>query len=96
MVEHFFTWDENKNLENQHKHGISFEEAATIFTDENARMIHDPDHSADEDRFILLGFSSKARLIVVAHTYRKHETEIRIISARKAEKYEREEYGSFL
>ena len=92
----FFTWDHNKDRANQKKHGIPFKEAATVFTDENARLIHDPDHSEDEDRFILLGFSARARLLVVAHTYRQKDTEIRIISARKAEKHEREQYGSFL
>jgi uncharacterized DUF497 family protein len=59
-------------------------------------LIHDPDHSEDEDRFILLGFSAKARLMVVAHTYRQGDTEIRIISARKAEKHERGQYGGYL
>lgn len=53
-----FEWNPNKNLENQRKHGISFEEAQAVFLDENALMIHDPDHSADEDRFILLGLSA--------------------------------------
>ena len=96
MSSPFFTWDEEKSRENQHKHGISFDEAMTVFTDENARLIHDPDHSDDEERFILLGFSSKARLIVVIHTYRKRQTEIRIISARKANKRECDQYGSFL
>ncbi len=91
-----FSWDDRKDLANQRKHGISFEEAATAFADENARLKHDPDHSKDEDRFILLGFSAKLRLLVVAHAYRQDETEIRIISARKAIRKERKQYGEFL
>ena len=58
----FLTWDDNKDRENLRKHGVSFREASTVFTDENARLIYDPDHSEDEDRFILLGFSARARL----------------------------------
>ena len=57
-----FEWDPGKSLANQRKHGISFEEAQSVFLDENALMIHDPDHSEDEDRFILLGLSAKIRL----------------------------------
>ena len=91
-----FSGDDRKDRENQRKHGVSFEEAATAFADENARLKHDPDHSQDEDRFILLGFSVKLRLLVVAHAYRQDETEIRIISARRATRNEREQYGGFL
>lgn len=91
-----FTWDARKNLENQRKHGVSFQEAATVFGDENARLKHDPDHSQGEDRFILLGFSAKLRLLVVAHAYRQGDTEARIISARKATRRERKQYGEFL
>ncbi len=91
-----FSWDDRKNRANQRKHGISFEEAATAFADENARLKHDPDHSQNEDRFILLGFSAKLRLLVVAHAYRQDETEVRIISARKAIRKERKQYGVFL
>lgn len=65
------------------KHGVSFAEAATVFLDSNAGLFHDPDHSIDEDRFILLGMSDKARLILVCHCYRKDGSVIRIISARK-------------
>ena len=69
-MEHIrFDWDKEKNLSNQKKHGISFEEAQTVFIDENALMIHDPDHSGDEDRFILLGLSASIRLMVVCHCY---------------------------
>jgi len=91
-----FSWDEGKNRGNLRKHGISFEEASTAFSDENARLKHDPDHSQDEDRFILLGFSAKLRLIVVSHVYRQDGQQIRIVSARKATRNERKQYGQFL
>jgi len=91
-----FSWDERKNRSNQTKHGISFEEATTVFADENARLKHDSNHSKDEDRFIILGFSAKLKLLVVAHAYREDETEIRIISARKATRNERKQYGEYL
>lgn len=96
MDEITFSWDDRKDHANQRKHGVSFEEAVTAFADENARLKHDPDHSTEEDRFILLGFSAKLRLLVVAHAYRQSETEIRIISARKATGTERKQYGTFL
>ena len=96
MNEITFAWDERKNRENQRKHGISFEEATTIFADENARLIRDPEHSQSEDRFILLGFSAKLRILVVVHAYRQDEKEVRIISARKATPKERKQYGNFL
>jgi uncharacterized DUF497 family protein len=96
MNEIIFTWDDRKNRENQRKHGISFEEAKTVFADENARLIHDPDHSQAEDRFILLGFSVKLRILVVVHLYRQDEKYVRIISARKATLKERGQYGNFL
>ena len=67
-----------------------------MFADENARLKHDPDHSQREDRFLLLGFSAKLRMLVVVHAYRQDETEIRIISARKATRNERKQYGDFL
>jgi hypothetical protein len=79
-----FEWDENKNVANKKKHKVSFEEAKTIFYDENARLISDPDHSGEEDRFILLGLSNKLRILVLIHTYRESSEIIRIISARKA------------
>ena len=91
-----FSWDEGKNRENLRKHGISFEEASTAFSDENARLKHDPDHLQDEDRFILLGFSAKLWLIVVSHVYRQDGQQIRIVSARKATRNERKQYGQFL
>jgi uncharacterized DUF497 family protein len=96
MSELTFSWDDRKERENQRKHGVSFEEATTAFADENARLKHDPDHSQDEDRFILLGFSAKLRLLVVVHAYRQDDKEIRIISARKAVPKERKQYGGFL
>jgi uncharacterized protein len=87
-----FKWHDGKNKINKQKHDISFEEAQTIFLDENARMIHDPDHSHDEDRFILLGMSIKLRVLVVCHCYKEAVNMIRIISARKATKTEQKEY----
>jgi len=87
-----FDWDENKNISNQRKHAISFAEAKTVFFDENARLIHDPDHSDTEDRFIIIGLSSSFRLLVVIHAYRKDDEIIRIISARKATKNEKNNY----
>ena len=87
-----FEWDEKKNIANQQKHQVSFEEAKSVFYDESARLIHDPDHSADEDRFIILGFSTKLRLLVVVHIYKENDELIRIISARKASKLEQKYY----
>ncbi len=88
-----FEWDKAKESLNRRKHGISFEEAQTVFIDEHALLIHDPDHSEDEDRFILLGLSMRLRLLVVCHSYRKSDEVIRIISARKATKDETRQYG---
>jgi uncharacterized DUF497 family protein len=96
MEEMTFSWDERKDRENQRKHGVSFEEAATAFADENARLKHDPDHSREEERFVLLGFSAKLRLLVVAHAYRQDGAQIRIVSARKATRNERRQYGQYL
>jgi uncharacterized DUF497 family protein len=87
-----FEWDYNKAADNQKKHGVSFEEAQTAFIDENALLINDPDHSDDEDRFILLGLSASLRVLVVCHCYRKSDEVIRIISARKATIKERKQY----
>jgi uncharacterized DUF497 family protein len=87
-----FEWDELKNQSNIKKHKVSFEEAKTIFDDPNGLLIHDPDHSDDEDRFILLGMSTQLSLLVVAHCYREDDEVIRIISARKAEKRESKAY----
>lgn len=83
-----FEWDENKDRENQKKHKVSFDEAKSVFYDDNARLILDPDHSEEEDRFILLGLSDKLRMLVVVHSYREKDEVIRIISAGKARKDE--------
>jgi len=88
----YFEWDEQKNRDNIRKHNVSFEEAKSIFDDPNALLIHDPDHSEDEDRFILLGLSIQLKLLVVVHCYRANDQMIRIISARKAEKRESKYY----
>jgi uncharacterized DUF497 family protein len=88
-----FKWDENKNRKNKRKHGVSFEEAQTVFLDENAIRFFDPDHSEEEDRFIMLGISFKLRALVVCHCYRENDEVIRLISARKADKDEIRDYG---
>jgi uncharacterized DUF497 family protein len=87
-----FEWDENKNRINQEKHKISFEEAKTVFYDLEALVIDDPEHSEEENRFIILGLSRTANLLVVCHCYMETETVIRIISARKATKTETNYY----
>ena len=79
-----FEWDPIKATTNAQKHDVSFEEARSVFADERAKLIDDPDHSEDEDRFILLGLSSSLRVLVVCHCYREEGNVIRIISARKA------------
>lgn len=96
MSDPTFEWDKRKASDNRRKHGISFEEARSAFLDENARVIPDPEHSDDEDRFILLGLSVRLRLLVVVHCYRQQEDVIRIISARQAERSERKQYSDFL
>jgi len=92
MIELRFEWDRRKEKSNIKKHGVSFEEARTIFYDEHALKFFDPDHSEDEERFILLGMSAKLRTLVVCHCFREHENVIRIISARKADSNEQHEY----
>ena len=92
MEEIRFEWDENKNQINQKKHQVSFEEAKTVFYDEEALVIDDPEYSQEEERFIILGLSQKANLLVVCHCCRASETVIRIISARKATKNETKQY----
>ena len=87
-----FVWDERKNAINKRKHGVSFEEGQTVFSDDNALFMHDPDHSEDEDRFLLLGLSAIARLLVVCHFYREETDTIRIISVWKATKSETAQY----
>ncbi len=87
-----FSWDDKKNTINKKKHKISFEEAETAFYDERAKIISDPDHSQEEERFILLGMDFKLKLLVVCHTFLEKVGIIRIISARKATKKERNKY----
>lgn len=95
MREIQFVWDEKKNAANITKHGVSFTEAQTVFFDHNARLIHDPEHSEDEERFILIGISEKLRILVVIHCYREANELIRIISARKATINERKQYEGY-
>ena len=92
MIRLRFEWDKKKERINIRKHGISFEEARTVFYDEKAIQFFDPDHSEDEDRFLLLGISSKLRILIVCHCFRESETVIRLSSARKADKDEEQEY----
>ncbi|VEN73140.1 conserved hypothetical protein [Candidatus Desulfarcum epimagneticum] len=87
-----FEWDDAKNKINLKKHGISFEEAQTVFFDDNAIEFDDPDHSLDEERYLLLGFSQSLKILVVCHCYRDRESVIRIISARKATQKEQKAY----
>ncbi|MFA6314086.1 MAG: BrnT family toxin [Sterolibacterium sp.] len=87
-----FEWDGRKAAANAKKHGVSFEEAKSVFVDDRAKLIDDPDHSEDEDRFVLLGLSSALRLLLVCHCYRSERNVIRIISARKATAKESESY----
>jgi len=87
-----FVWDPRKARENARKHRVTFEEARTVFLDDYAVLIADPDHSGDEDRFLLLGLSSRLRVLVVCHCYREGEDLIRLISARKADRDERRQY----
>ena len=98
MAELSFAWDPAKNRSNRKKHGVSFEEAQTVFVDEDALLLEDPDHSFDEERFLLLGVSSVLRLLVVCHCVRSDDDPdvIRIISARKANRSERDQYAARL
>ena len=95
MSELSFDWDDQKAKTNERKHRVSFEEARTVFYDENARLRYDPDHSLDEERYILLGISHLFRILVVCHVYREGDAIIRIISARKATKQEIQQYRKF-
>ncbi len=87
-----FEWDPRKARANLAKHGVSFEEALTAFSDEFGRLVDDPDASVEEDRFVLLGLSSSMRLLVVVHCFREPDETIRIISARRADQYETDLY----
>lgn len=91
-----YEWNSRKGSENARKHGVSFDEAKSAFLDENARLIADDEHSDDEDRFILLGLSVQLRLLVVVHCYKESDNVIRIISARKADRFERRQYSEYL
>ncbi|MDA3917366.1 MAG: BrnT family toxin [Deltaproteobacteria bacterium] len=92
MKKLIFEWNDSKNDINQSRHDISFEEAQAVFFDERALEFEDPDHSINEERFLLLGFSQKLKVLVVCHCYRSNESIIRIISARKATKKEQKVY----
>jgi uncharacterized protein len=87
-----FEWDARKAALNLRKHGVSFEDAETVFADDLAKLIDDPDHSDEEDRFVLLGLSSSLRMLVVVHCYRADGGVVRIISARNANRYEQKQY----
>ena len=87
-----FEWDFKKNSQNRKKHGIEFEDAVSVFMDENAIIYDDIDHADDEERYIILGVDSKSRILVVVHCYRKSDTVIRIISARTATRNEIADY----
>jgi uncharacterized DUF497 family protein len=87
-----FEWDDRKNAQNRRKHGVSFEEAQTVFYDEHALLIADPDHSEQEERFVLLGLSSALRTLIACHCYLRRGDVVRIISARRADRQERERY----
>jgi len=88
-----FAWDAAKEAANRRKHRVSFEEAETVFSDDYAMLIDDPEHSDDEDRFVLMGLSVRLRTLVVVHAYRGTEGIIRLISARKANSRERALYN---
>jgi len=87
-----FVWDDRKNKENRRKHDVSFEEAQSVFFDDDAREFFDPDHSEDEERFLLIGRSYRLRILLICHCFRESERVIRIISARRATKKERAVY----
>lgn len=93
MEELSFEWDPKKAASNAAKHGVTFEEAKTVFYDEDALVIPDPDHSREEERFIIMGRSGDSRILVVVHCFRKTKSSIRIISARKAGTREQKPYA---
>lgn len=90
-----FEWNENKNRNNLAKHGISFDEAKTVFLDDNAVLFDDPDHSIGEERFLILGKTFQEKLCIVCHCYRDNDNTIRLISARRATKSETNAYYEF-
>lgn len=87
-----FEWDGNKNQINQQKHGISFEEAQTVFYDDHAILFDDPEHSIGEERFLIIGVTENEKICIVSHCYKDKEDTIRIISARPATKNEKKVY----
>jgi len=87
-----FEWDAGKNTENKHKHGVSFEEAETVFYDDWGVLIEDEGQAEQEERFVLIGTSAALRVLVVSHCYRARDEVIRLISARKADRSERKDY----
>ncbi len=93
MDEIEFSWDARKARDNNKKHRVTFEEASTVFYDENAIEFFDPDHSRNENRFLILGLSWRLRVMVVSYCLRKKGSQIRIISARRATKKEKKFYG---
>ena len=92
----YVTWDEEKNRSNQKKHGVSFEEAETVFYDDDSVLFDDPDHSFGEERFLIIGITSTEKLCIVSHCYRDDNEVLRIISARKATKNEQNIYWNNL
>ena len=96
MADLRFVWHPRKAKSNTLKHQVSFAEAESVFYDENAFEYRDPDHSEDEERFIILGLSAGLRVLVVCYCYRRNESTIRIISARKATKKEARFYGEMV
>ena len=92
MDELVFEWDSEKDRTNQKKHGVSFEEAKSVFYDDSAIQFWDEGHSDLEDRFLLLGRSSKMRILLIVHCFREPESVVRIISVRKATKTESKQY----
>lgn len=91
----YFEWDNKKAIKNIEKHGIAFEEASTVFSDENGILFDDPEHSFDEERFLLIGMSNLSKVLIVCHCYRESNNTIRIISARKATKKEKDTYVKY-
>lgn len=87
-----FTWDERKAESNARKHGVTFQEASEVFEDRFGRVIDDPDHSLEEQRFIIIGMSISARVLTVVHCIRAAGSIVRIISARRATKNEEGQY----
>jgi hypothetical protein len=94
MADLRFEWDPRKDRLNRRKHGIYFLEAESVFVDERGLFMADPEHSEDEDRFVLLGMNASIRLLLVCHCYRESDQVIRIISARKATRSERAQHRS--